>query len=266
MRLILLFLFGLLLNTGALALNPSRTYPRLPDDFNVAYDSVKIRTPDGYELNTWLLQPSTATIKSTTVLLVGSDAGNMADLLPYAAQLVARGYPVVTFDYRGFGDSSNFAIKNELMYYREFITDYATVADWVKAYRRPERLAVMGFSMGTLIAAAGYARSGFDALVGESTVLDPTAVLARLHARGHTDTRLPPHAALDADCLLEISVPMLLFAAVADPITTLGDSQRVAAVNDRGGVVAHDGGHLRAAVSLGLAGYVGCIVDLLAAL
>lgn len=251
-----------LVSLNTYALNPSREYRRLPEDLGIPYDSVKIFSPDGYELNTWVMHPR-GDAQPTTILVAGSDAGNMADLLPYAHQLLARGYPVVTFDYRGFGDSSNFAIDNDYLYYREFITDFVTVADWIKAECRPARLAVLGFSMGTLVAAAGYARSPFDAFVGDGPVVSPTAVHQRIVATTAPATHLPDHAALDDDCLLEMPVPMLLFAGVADPIVTLGDAQRVARANPLCTVVPHEGRHLQGAAKLGLQTYFDRIDDFL---
>ena len=238
------------------ALNPSREYARRPDLFDIQYEEARIRTDDGYELNTWIMQPTTSVRKTTTVLLVGSDAGNMADLLPYAHQLLTEGYPVVSFDYRGFGDSSEFAVDTNYLYHREFITDFVTVLEGVQTTYAPDRIGVMAFSMGTLIAAAGYARQPFDVFIAEGLVLSPGRCVERLHITYGKTVELPAGSGTDELAAFRVAAPTLLISALADPITTYGDHQLLAADHPAARLISHSGQHLRGAAALGLGHYM----------
>ncbi|MFN7119905.1 MAG: alpha/beta hydrolase, partial [Saprospiraceae bacterium] len=108
MKAFITFILLSLFFQSGFSINPLRDYPRTPKDFNLIYQEIKLDTQDGYKLNSWTLKPAAENQKNYTFILANSDAGNMSYLLPYAAMLVARGYSVILFDYRGFGHSSDF--------------------------------------------------------------------------------------------------------------------------------------------------------------
>lgn len=173
MKKTLLTLSLLLLYFGLQAIDPVREYQLRPEDFKLAYKEVKIDTPDGYRLHTWVMQPESDQRKECTFVIAGSDAGNMGFTLAYAFQLVRRGFTVVTFDYRGFGHSSDFAYNPNYYYHSEYITDFVAVMDWIKEEGLSAKTGVLAFSMGTLIASAGYEPSPYDFLVGEAFIRSP---------------------------------------------------------------------------------------------
>lgn len=67
-------------------------------------------------LAAWLVPPLVGALNQhTTMVLAGTDSGNMSSFLFQARALAAAGYQVLLFDYRGFGHSQAFAIdQNQL--------------------------------------------------------------------------------------------------------------------------------------------------------
>ncbi|MBK8500788.1 MAG: alpha/beta hydrolase [Saprospiraceae bacterium] len=73
---------------------------------------------------------------------------------------------MVSFDYRGFGDSTDFDYNPNNVYHSEYVTDFATVLTWTKTTLRTDEIGVFGLSMGTLIANLGYQESKYDFFIG----------------------------------------------------------------------------------------------------
>jgi len=112
---------------GALALNPSRTYKQRPEKYNMEYKEVKVKTNDGAaELNTWYFPAKKKT--TALVLIAHNGEGNMADYLRRIDQFRSA-YNVVIFDYRGFGESSEFEIDHNMYIYPHFQDDMETMID-----------------------------------------------------------------------------------------------------------------------------------------
>jgi len=112
------------------ALNPSRTYKQLPDKFNMKYEAEKVRTNDGAaELNVWNFPAKTKT--TSTVLIAHSGEGNMADYLRRVDQFLST-HNVVIFDWRGYGESSEFEIDSNMYIYPHFQDDMATMFDYTR--------------------------------------------------------------------------------------------------------------------------------------
>ncbi|MFT5780320.1 MAG: pimeloyl-ACP methyl ester carboxylesterase, partial [Crocinitomicaceae bacterium] len=115
---------------STLALNPSRTYKQLPEKYNMEYKQAKVKTNDGNaELNIWDFPCKTKTTK--LILIAHSGEGNMADYLRRVDQLTEN-FNVVIFDYRGFGESSDFEIDNNMFIYPHFIDDMESMIDYCR--------------------------------------------------------------------------------------------------------------------------------------
>jgi pimeloyl-ACP methyl ester carboxylesterase len=112
------------------ALNPSREYKQLPDKWNLTYQSYSVPTADGAQLQAWYFP---ANVKTTQLILICHNGeGNMADYLRKVDYFGSIGYNVVTFDYRGFGKSSDFAIDKNHYIYPQFQTDVAAMLDFCR--------------------------------------------------------------------------------------------------------------------------------------
>ena len=138
----------LIINAFTLAaIRPSRVYSYTPGKLELTYEELKVKTDDGYSLNVWHL-PSEG--EGTPVIISQSDAGNMGDWLYLGLYLQAYGLDVWMYDYRGFGQSDDFAIMQNQLFYTEFVQDLEAVAEHV--YRKTGKSpALLGISMGTII-------------------------------------------------------------------------------------------------------------------
>jgi uncharacterized protein len=156
------------------ALKPDRKYPYRPEYFGLIYKEFKVKTEDNLKLNVWFF-PAQDTIpwgslwkspknwknpkkreytvidnqKRPTIIICPADAGNMAPLAQFAYFMCNHGYNVVTFDWRGFGESDNWPINEDFLCYTEFFKDINAVVDTVKTLQEVDskNIGIYGFSM-----------------------------------------------------------------------------------------------------------------------
>ncbi len=176
------------LASSLFALKPEREYRAKPSDYGIIYQEIVFRTADSLAIKGWFYpaQDTTGivnalvghipvppqlkrsvrpyatldTFRRPTIVVCPGDAGNMSYLILYAYHLCTQGFNVLTFDWRGFGESSNWTIDQDQLCYTEFLKDYDAALDWVK--RRPEvdstRIGVFGYSTGAYLSFAMTAR------------------------------------------------------------------------------------------------------------
>lgn len=149
MKVKFVFLFAVIaafLASSSYALNPSRTYKVKPEKYGMQYKEEKVRTKDDAILNAWFFETS----KKTTNWLVisGSGDGNMADLIEMAGQFLSAGLNVVLYDYRGYGESSDFPIDQNTFIYPQFITDLNSVLDYLRKTRAITKFDLFGIGVG----------------------------------------------------------------------------------------------------------------------
>ncbi|HOY33331.1 MAG TPA: alpha/beta hydrolase [Bacteroidales bacterium] len=118
--------------SSVFALNPKREYIARPGDFGLEYEEVTILTSDNLNLKGWLYKPQTPSFKM--IILSGSGDGNMGDLIEIASNFVTLGYNVLTYDYRGYGESENFNINNNFYIYAQFEKDLNAAIDYARKY------------------------------------------------------------------------------------------------------------------------------------
>jgi uncharacterized protein len=130
----------------AKALNPSREYKTTPAKFGMTFKEEKIPVKDGATLNAWFFELP----KKTTnwVVISGSGDGNMGDELEIVNSFISAGYNVCTYDYRGYGKSSDFAIDPDLFIYPQFIADLNSVLDYLRKSRAITRFDLYGQNIG----------------------------------------------------------------------------------------------------------------------
>ena len=245
----------LFLAKGLFAINPQREYTLRPEQFNLAYREVRVPSGDA-ELNVWVMRAAAGEARRETVLIAGGDGGNMGYTLAYASQLIALGYDVVTFDYRGFGGSSDFAHDPRAYYHAEYVDDFVAALRFARSEWGDRDTSVLAFSMGTLVAGAGYCRQPFTALVAEGLIVDPARNVARLRELRNRELTLPAGNKDHAACVAALDLPVLVFSALRDPVTTHADADAYAAAAAAGRtLVPYDGEHLRGVATLGFADY-----------
>ncbi|RZK24585.1 MAG: alpha/beta hydrolase, partial [Flavobacterium sp.] len=114
----------------ALAINPVREYSVRPEQLGLKYQTRKIKVSPTVELNSWVFLQDNK--NKPFIIVSNSDAGNMSNSLGQAIEFFQAGYNVVLYDYRGFGESSDFEINRNMMYYQEFEEDLRTIVHYVR--------------------------------------------------------------------------------------------------------------------------------------
>lgn len=181
-----------------------------PTDYGIpegAVEEVFFETPDGEELHGWYCRAENAV--ASGVFCHGNTANLTlsADVIPH---LLAAGFNVLFFDYRGFGKSTGVP------------TIPGVISDGVTAARfhdriRPKHLpsVLYGFSLGGAIAAQVIRRHPFDALILQSTFTSLPDI-ARFVFR-----RLPLHLFAGGEfdtieVVRKLEVPLLVLHGTAD--------------------------------------------------
>ncbi|MEX0968026.1 MAG: alpha/beta hydrolase [Bacteroidia bacterium] len=187
------FLFTLsLLFTArpASALDPKKEYEFTPDMFGLKYEEHKIPSTNGAELMAWYFPPPD---RSTNLMIISDDGnGNMADNLDIVAQFQSLGYGVLTYDYRGYGKSSDFKIVNKLYIYPQFADDLNAVCDYAK------RNMTLHFSLygvgigGGLSIGVGMDRRETQYLIGDSPYPTLEYMKNKLQEEKEMNVMIPP--------------------------------------------------------------------------
>ncbi|MFK7786709.1 MAG: alpha/beta hydrolase [Crocinitomicaceae bacterium] len=166
---IITLLVMLLVAMTSNALNPSRTYKQRPDKYNMKYEEKKIKTNDGEaELVSWYFPAKKKT--TNLVLIAHNGEGNMADYLTRVSALLVNSN-VVLFDYRGYGESSDFEIDKDMYIYPHFQDDLETMID----HCRKEHVATFnlyGWGMGGGLAlGVGFGRVEMNKIIADTPFL-----------------------------------------------------------------------------------------------
>ena len=195
-------------------MKPAKDYVYTPKEFGFSYKELKIKTIDNVEINTWDITPK-STAKNTTIIICGTDAGNMSYFTGQALNLANEGYNVITFDYRGYGHSQDFKVDTvNLLFHNEFLLDFEAVVEHAKKLYPKNKVGSLGFSMG------GYfpliTNMKLDFIMADSPLTSPKTFLKRLAIPNVTlpDKYLEP---------IEKKEPQLYFVGKEDKFTLIDD-------------------------------------------
>lgn len=197
MRAFAAILAALFLTLEGLAIQPNRTYIRMPEQLGLSYEELDVRTQDGYRIATWFFpadrqsprqessadgretsapQPAEGSDCRPTIVICNGDAGNMSYFQLHLAQRwCEKGFHVITFDWRGFGASSEFEMDPDYLCYTEMLEDYRAVIAVVAARPEvdPQRIAVVGWSTGAYLSMiTAYDMPQVGAFIGRSLATD----------------------------------------------------------------------------------------------
>lgn len=146
MKKTLLTLLTAFITAQSFSLNPSREYKTTPAKFGMTYKEEKIAVKDGAILNSWFFELPRKT--TNWVVISGSGDGNMGDYLEIVNSFISAGYNVCTYDYRGYGSSSEFSIDPDLFIYPQFINDLNAVLDYLRKSRAITKFDLYGQNIG----------------------------------------------------------------------------------------------------------------------
>lgn len=204
----------ILLCFPSFAIKPDRVYRIYPEKLGLIYRDLDVITSDGLKIKTWFFpaQPALSEkeigeswenpIKKTyktidnslhpTIIIANGDAGNMSyQQLHHALYFTSKGYNVVTFDWRGFGKSSEWEINNDYLVYSEFLIDYdAVIKEVLKQNKEVDtnKIAVFGWSTGAYLSMAAASKyDNIKAFVGVGLITsfeNVVPILKQLQTKG----------------------------------------------------------------------------------
>lgn len=238
------------------AIIPDRNYIRLPQDAGLIYRKLDVTTGDGFRIETWFYPAQDfpeensgrqdmlpyRTIdedKRPTLIICNGDAGNMSyQQIDLAMIYAACGFNVVTFDWRGFGASSEFEMNQDYLCYTEMLEDYRAVLDTVREQKEvdEENIFLMGWSTGaylSMITAYDNANAAGCILSGvPSSFEEIIPILVRNHPAGKTEAELIvpedfPKERMPALIAPEFRKPIMIIAGAKDDRTPLWMADKI---------------------------------------
>lgn len=230
---LLLLLWGCLIAClPASGIQPDTTYvANNPDSLKlgIQWSDVKINTRDSKSIAIRHLKPLIVNENNKTcIIILGSDKGNLSHFTLHAASFAVAGFQVVCFDYRGFGRSEAMWLEEEYLYYDEFVLDLEAVIRWAK--KLPiQRLGLVAFSMGTIIAQQYAWNNPVDFLVMNGMIVNPVTAAQNLKSQARLYLVKVPSSGFNFEKNIKsIKAPILIFASPSDPITPYRDIVRYA--------------------------------------
>ncbi|PKP19813.1 MAG: hypothetical protein CVU05_10515 [Bacteroidetes bacterium HGW-Bacteroidetes-21] len=186
---ILLFILTAL-TISAYAIEPVKTYSSKPSDYGMNYEEVKIPVSDGAILNAWMFK---ATKTSYKIMVLSDDGkGNMADLMEQVSLFLSLGYHVITYDYRGFGASSDFELKNEFYMYAQFEKDLNAVVDYLKKnHTNIPKIHLYGIGMGAGLSIAVATNRELGYVIADSPYQTLDQIQAKIKEVKGVDVKIP---------------------------------------------------------------------------
>lgn len=190
MKIIFKLLAFIVLAQSIWALNPVKQYAVKPSDFGLAFEEIKISTSDGLKLNAWYFPASQTSYK---IMVLSDDGnGNMSDLMEHVSVFLSLGYHVLTYDYRGYGASSDFEIKSNFYIYAQFHKDINAVIDYLKKERTSlPKIHLYGIGIGAGLSIAVAANRNLGTVIADSPYTTLDLVKQRIKEATGQDVLLP---------------------------------------------------------------------------
>lgn len=225
------FLFA----TTTFALNPSKQYASTPADFGMDYKEISIQTEDNLQLAGWFFNSKEA--NSSKIIIISDDGeGNMADMIEIASNFLSLGYNVITYDYRGYGKSSDFVINQKNYIYAQFEKDLNATINYVKKYHsKIKNIHLYGLGIGAgLSLAIGVNSKDVGKIIADSPYSTLEDTKKRLKEKKGLDVIVPlgfnkitfePRYALEAK---GANISIMLIAGDKDEIYSPKDIKELA--------------------------------------
>lgn len=255
MRALFLSSLGMISACNHLFYYPSETTVLTPSKLQIDYKEIKIQSTDDVTLAGWWMTPPEAQRLGRVVVQLHGNAENMTTHFLYVAWLVSEGYDVVTWDYRGYGQSTP---KSPTQL--GLIHDTCATLRWIEGQKSLQNipLFVVAQSLGGAVAAASLPKCPPSHLKG--VVFDSTfssyrriarAKLANLWLTWPLQYPLSYLVSDEVDLTEEVAkirVPVLFFHSLRDPVVPyqLGQELFGAAAEPKEFVSLKETGHTRA--------------------
>jgi pimeloyl-ACP methyl ester carboxylesterase len=146
----------------AFAVTPSDKFVALPASTGLAWSAVSFKsTRDGADVNGWWFAGEA---NAPVLVLFDRDSGNMGDRLPAAAEFVARGFNVMTFDYRDFGPAGPGAVDTlvQLAFASRWVNDAEGALRFARTRAGKQPVFAWAQDIGGAVAVAAAARDAHN--------------------------------------------------------------------------------------------------------
>lgn len=236
------------------SLKPLKEYRIKPNQLGLIYKELNIITSDSLMLKAWFF-PAQDTISNEmflsyynnprdrkyvakqnvpTIIICNGDWGNMSYITNYAYEITTKGFNVVLFDWRGFGESDDWDIDEDFLCYSEFLTDYNAVIDYVLKMEEvnPNKMGLFGFSTGAYLSFAIAAmRNDIKAVVTRGLITSFDDVIPILNKISpQKKIKIPnnyPQELLPINCAKYIKSNVLLVVGQKDNRTPVIMSEKI---------------------------------------
>lgn len=186
-----------------------------PADVELDYDQFYVTTFDNNALRAWFIP---ALQERGVVLISTGAAGTMPCYMYTVRILVANGWSVMLYDYRGFGGSSGYPQITALA------ADLDAMLDWTRAYTGKKQITLMGISLGSVpsIAIAAKRPEDINGVILDSAVVLSMEALRVARFLGEIGTQvaeLLPQELRSEDLIDTVRAPLLYFQNQDDLLT-----------------------------------------------
>jgi alpha-beta hydrolase superfamily lysophospholipase len=232
MKKILIIAATIFLNScTAVVFQPSKQFYFSPEQtLGMAPDEYRISINDKVSLHAWRF--STQQPRKGVIVQFHGNAENMSSHYTSVAWMISRGYDLVTFDYRGYGQSTG------VPSFPEVVSDSFKVLEFVRSlYPVETKLIVYGQSLGSVIAAntVRHTQVKVDELVLEGGIYSLNQVSAEVLSRHWLTWLFQPMGHVLVSHKYNFKkiakgfpdIPVLLLHSKLDPIIPYRQSQRI---------------------------------------
>lgn len=183
------------------------------------FETLRLRTEDGETLEAWRKAPTDA--RFPLILYFHGNGGALVDRRNRFNKLARHGYGLLAVSYRGYGASTGAPSEEGLLRDAE-----AAHAEAVRLGFSPERIVLMGESLGTAVATMMAARHGAAALVLDSPY-ESIVDVAGTHFP-YFPVGLVMLDSFRADQAIEqVRAPVLMVVGADDQITPAASARRL---------------------------------------
>ncbi|MDD5727731.1 MAG: alpha/beta hydrolase [Victivallales bacterium] len=216
---------------------PVRDLAATPEELSLNYENVDFASGDGTRLNGWFIPAAKA---EYTVLFCHGNGGNISHRLDTISLFNSLAVNFFIFDYRAYGASGG------------TLSEAGLYADGIAAWRyltvergiAPDRIIVVGRSLGGAIAARIAGKFSPAALVLESTFTSIPDMAGKVMPWILFSRRLLRYKLATRTALAEVKCPVLIFASRDDALVPFSMGEKLlAAAKEPKTLVELTGGH-----------------------
>ena len=212
-------------------LNDGRGYCATPEEYDMQYELVNLKTPDGETLQCYSLlhDPSSPSYANKTVLILSPNAGNIGHALPIVSLFYTKfGYNVFIYSYRGYGKSTGSPSEAGLKIDAQTVMKYLTCEN--HQYSQSS-IVLYGRSLGGAVAIyiASTMSASILGLILENTFLSIRKTVSHIFPLLKYLARFV-HQHWDLESLVPTipsDIPVLLMSARRDEIVPPGHMDKI---------------------------------------